>query len=366
MHLKDIHLSAFRNHSSVQLELISGINLITGPNGVGKTNLLDAVYLLGQGKSYLLATDQQLMQEGSDFYRVSGTFEQEDSRLIQVAVGCKKGGRKQISINGNKKISRSGLLGRFPVVMITPADISLLLEGSEDRRHFMDETISVTDKEYLQILLKYNRLLDHRNAWLKQSAMKGTQEEGTLQIFDEQIETPAQFLFQTRKKFFDEFNPLFEKAYGAIAGMDEKASMAYISDLENRSFADLMKANRAKDFVLERTTRGMHRDDMALQIKDFPVKKYASQGQTKTFLIALKLAQYKYFHLKTGMKPILLLDDIGEKIDQLRLQELVNSISGSEFGQILISDTDPDRLSSAFDSHPAEKKMFKFEAPFTS
>lgn len=361
MHIKDIHLSSFRNHPSGGFDLIPGINLITGPNGVGKTNLLDAVFLLGQGKSYLLSTDLQMMHEGNEYYRVAGTFVQEDEREVQIAVSCKKGSRKQISLNGNKKISRAALLGRFPVVMITPADISLLLEGSEDRRQFMDESIAITDKEYLQNLLKYNRLLEQRNAWLRQAAVKGPLDETTLSLFDEQMEEPAQSLFTRRKQFFVEFNPLFEQSYRSIAGMDESASIVYLSDLDKNSFVDLMKVNRSKDFALERTTRGMHRDDLDLQIKGFPVKKYASQGQTKTFLIALKLAQFRYVFQKTGIKPILLLDDICEKIDSLRLKELVQCISAAEFGQILISDTDPERLSSVFESHPAEKKMFNIE-----
>lgn len=362
MHLKDIHLSSFRNHRSLHLALIPGINLITGANGVGKTNLLDAIYMLGQGKSYLLATDQQLMQENSDYYRVSGTFGKGDHREIQVAVACKKGGRKQISLNGNKKISRSGLLGQFPVVMITPADISLLLEGSEDRRHFMDESISMTNKDFLQNLMRYNRLLEQRNAWLRQMAVSGNKDEATLLVFDEQMDAPARVLYHGREQFFSELNPFFEQTYRAIAGSNEKASLSYLSDLKLRSFTALMLENRNKDYVLERTTRGMHRDDLEFQVNSFPVKKFASQGQTKTVLIALKLAQYHYIAQKTGMKPILLLDDICEKIDSKRLQELVRSISGPEFGQILISDTDPVRLISAFGSHPAEKKMFNIEA----
>jgi DNA replication and repair protein RecF len=359
LYLRHLRISSFRNHGKSEYTFVPGINLLCGLNGVGKTNLLDAIFLLSTGRSFFYATDAQMIKKGENYYRVEGTFDEKDSSWT-IAVGCEAQKRKKIWWNSTS-VRRSSLLGKSPVVMITPFDISLLLEGSEARRKFLDECLSVVDSAYLNAISKYQRLLDQRNALLKRWLKYGESDLALLNGFDEQMQPHAQLIVEKRRAFVTELSEILQSIYAELSDDQEGAHLEYHSDLIKKDWFTLQKECVQKDLVLGRSNAGVHKDDLHFTIGGFPVKKYASQGQLKSLLFATKLAQYQWLHRKKDIKPILLLDDISEKIDAGRGGRLVSYISRGDFGQIFITDTDHKRISEMLSSIKAEKKIFKFE-----
>lgn len=361
MYLTELHMHSFRNHEHTKHGFCRAINVITGANGVGKTNLLDAVFMLCHGRSFFHATDAQLMMEKSRFYRIEGHFaNDQDASGYQISVASEIGKRRQIRWNSTP-LSRSALLGKCPAVMITPFDISLMLEGSDARRKLIDESISSVDPNYLKYLTVYNRLLDQKNALLKKAAANQRIDEQLLLSFDEQMQNPALEIFERRKVFITDFSKRVVQLYNELSEETETIELRYQSEMHDKEWSVLQIQARKKDFVLGRSTSGVHKDDLLFFIKDFPLKKYASQGQLKSMLIAVKLAQYQWFKEKLNISPLLLLDDISEKIDEHRSRRLMKQIAKRGFGQIFITDTSEERVKQLLDGVEEEKKFFKFE-----
>lgn len=362
MHIGGLQLFYFKNHEEQHLQFCNGINCITGPNGSGKTNILDAVYYLANTKSFFNGIDQQLIKHGHDFFSIHGFFENDTTTEILVNFGK---GKKTLKKNGKVYSRLIDHIGIIQTVFITPYDISLVLEGSEERRRFLDFTISQTDRQYLEQLSLYKKLLDQRNAFLKQAEGRPV-DPLLLETFDDRMAIAGQRIFEKRREFIAEFTPYFQEFYGFLSGEAEHPTLLYVSELHEKPLKDLLYLNRDKDRILQRTGSGTHKDDLEFLLGDYPLKKYGSQGQIKSYVIALKLAQYKYFLEKTGKKPILLLDDIFEKIDGSRAGKLMELVARDYFGQIIITDTHADRVKEHLDGLTVEKKYYTLEKPLNT
>jgi DNA replication and repair protein RecF len=357
MHIGRLQLFYFKNHNEQHLQFCDGINCITGPNGSGKTNILDAVYYLANTKSFFNGIDQQLIRHGQDFFSIHGFFENDTTTEILVNFGKSK---KTLKKNGKVYSRLIDHIGIIQTVFITPYDISLILEGSEERRRFLDFTISQTDRSYLEQLSLYKKLLDQRNAFLKQAEGRPV-DPILLETFDDRMAKAGQIIFEKRRDFIAEFTSYFQELYRFLSGDAEHPTLLYVSELHEKPLLDILFLSREKDRVLQRTGSGIHKDDLEFLLSDFPLKKYGSQGQIKSYVIALKLAQYKYFLEKTGKKPILLLDDIFEKIDGNRAGKLMELVARDYFGQIIITDTHADRVKEHLEDIQSEKRFIKLD-----
>ena len=310
---------------------------------MGKTNLLDAIYYLCMCKSQTSMTDANLVLHDADFFRLEGLFVRKEKKYRIVAkVQPRK--RKEIECNDVPYTRLLDHIGLLPVVMIVPDDTRLATEGSEYRRRFLDNTLSQLDPQYLQNLVHYNRLLKQRNAALKQMAAERHFDQALLSTYDQQLLEPGQYLFRERRQFQESFTPLLVDYYEAISGGQEEVDCQYRSQLLEMGFAELLQSAAEKDRVLQRTTVGIHRDDLLFEIGGFPLKKYASQGQLKSFVLALKLAQYEVLRKKKKEDPLLLLDDIFDKLDRSRVEQLLKLLLDRKVGQVFLTDTDETRL----------------------
>ena len=343
MQLQEITLVNFKNYEKETIALSEKLNCLVGNNGMGKTNFLDAIYYLCMGKSYFKHTDSQITRKEADFFRLEGHFLHQGKKEKLVA---KVRPRKQKVLERNdvayQKLSEH--IGHFPIVAIVPDDTYLVKEGSEVRRQFLDNTLSQIDSIYLQQLIEYNKLLKQRNAALKQFGQYKSFDEKLLSIYDEQMQEPAQYIFKSREQFIIDFRPIFQKLYAQISKDSETVNCFYKTQLQDADFQDLVKEAREKDRILQRSTAGIHKDDLQLQIKGDPVKKFASQGQLKSIILALKLAQYEVLKIEKSCLPILLLDDIFDKLDTQRVLQLLQLISQDTFGQIFLTDTHESRI----------------------
>ncbi len=344
MYLKNLWLHQFKNHKQKSFEFTNGINAIYGNNGVGKTNILDAVHYLCNGKSYFTNADSKVITKGENKLSVRGIFEQNEGETDDILIAFDIDKKKTIKKNQKNYKRLIDHVGIFPVVMVTPTDIALIYDGSEDRRRFMDLVLCQTDQQYIQALQAYKKLLEARNKILKQMAEKGIKDTTLLEGYTLKMIAPADYIAKSRKQFIGEFSPLFEKNYIAIAENNDEIKFAYETDHLNEGAEKQFFNQMQIDIKAGRTTEGIHKDDLLFTLEDEPLKKFASQGQIKSFLIALKIAQFDYLFQKTGKKPLLLLDDIFEKIDETRAQLLINMVGEAHFGQIFISDTHKSRL----------------------
>ena len=357
VHLTRLTLLNFRNHREVRVELGPQVNCFTGPNGAGKTNLLDAVHYLSLCKSYFGAEDQLNICHGEELFMVQGTVRgttDEDTLLCSV----RSGQRKVFSRNRKEYDRLADHVGRYPAVMITPYDGQLVLEGSDLRRRFLDGLISQFDRAYLDALLRYNRALAQRNALLKQAADGSGVALEVIEPWEEQLVENAGTVHAVRTAFMDELMPLLSEHYAGISSGPEKVELTYRSELSAAPMRELLEQNRTRDMASAHTTAGIHRDDLVFTINGHPLRRYGSQGQQKTYLIALKLAQFDLTAHRTGLKPILLLDDIFDKIDPQRMRHLLKLLGGGRFGQVLITDTDARRLHQAMDGLALDVRFF--------
>lgn len=342
MHLQEIKLTNFKNYERQDLAFSPQLNVFVGRNGMGKTNLLDAIYYLCMGKSYFGLSDQFLPLHGTDFFRLEGHFMREERQEKMVAkVQVRK--RKVLERNGVAYDRLSDHVGRYTVVIVTPDDTSLVTEGSEVRRRFLDNTLSQLDGTYLHQLIRYNQVLKQRNAWLKEFRGRSAA-DGLLEVYDQQLSEPAAYIYQVRSDFVTRFTPLLQEAHQAIVGGAEVVTTSYRSQLGEAELPHWLVQNRDKDRVLERTTAGIHRDDLVFQLSEQPLKRLGSQGQLKSFVLALKLAQYAYLREAKVQRPLLLLDDIFDKLDPVRVGQLLEFIRREAFGQVFITDTDQERI----------------------
>ncbi len=348
LRLKKISLIQFRNYTSPVFSFAMPVTCITGANGSGKTNLLDAVYYLCYTKSYFSAYQQNSVQAGKDGFRVTGLFEHEGA---DETISCKwKAAKKEVFKNEVLYEKFTDHIGRYSAVMIAPDDTELINGGSEPRRRWVDSILSQVDKEYLERLMHYQRILLQRNAWLKMQAFKPAPDFTELEYYNGQLTHDGEYIFKLRQAFLTDFLPLLASYYERLSGGKENIEVNYNSDLLQRSFTDWLNGGLEQDLRTQRTLRGIHKDDWEYQLKGMSLKQFGSQGQKKSFLFALKLAQYAYLVGRLGHKPLLLLDDIFEKLDQERMEALLRIIRTPDFGQVILTDTHPARISQAFGS----------------
>ncbi len=357
MFLKSISLFNYKNFSEVDFEFDAKINCFVGKNGIGKTNILDAIYHLAIGKSYFNPLAVQNIKHNEEFFVIDGTFEK-NGRTEQIVSSFKKGQKKILKRNGKVYDKFSDHIGFIPLVIISPADNDLIIEGSETRRKFIDNVISQLDTSYLHELIQYQKVLSQRNALLKYFALNHVFETDTLSIYNEQLNQLGQPIFEKRKKFIDNFVPIFNKHHQAITDSAETVQLVYESQLHEMDTLQLLEQNLGKDRALQYTSVGIHKDDLAFQIDHYPIKKFGSQGQQKSFLIALKLAQFEFVKKQSGEKPILLFDDIFDKLDETRVSKIVAMVNQEEFGQLFISDTHPERTEDIVKTTHQSYKIF--------
>ncbi len=344
MELTSFKLTQFKNYESQRIDCSGGLTCFIGRNGMGKTNLLDAIYYLCMGKSYFNTPDSLIARHGSDFFRLEGAFVRA-SKTEQIVAKVIPRKKKELERNGLAYQRLSEHVGLLPVVMIAPDDTQLVSEGSEDRRRFLDNTLSQIGHQYLDQLLLYNKLLKQRNALLKQFGEKGRYDRAMVEVYDQQMLAPAAAITEARQQFMEAFRPKVREAYRQISGQAEEVDCRYRSKLIDTPFETLLAEAAEKDRVLQRSTVGPHRDDLQFSIGGYPLKRFASQGQLKSFVLSLKLAQYQLLQEEKKLAPLLLLDDIFDKLDQQRVQQLLRLLRDSEFGQVFITDTDEERLS---------------------
>jgi len=360
LHLTNLTLINYKNFTTISFDFDIKINCLVGNNGVGKTNVLDAIYHLSQTKSYFNSISSQNVKHGEDFFVIDGDFIINDKEE-HIVCSFQKGKKKVLKRNGKSLKRFSEHLGSIPLVIISPTDQDLIRDGSETRRKFIDHVISQTDKEYLQNLINYSKVLSQRNALLKYFAKNRTYNSQNIEIYNEQLIQFATPIHLKRKIFIDDLNLIFQKHYENISNSEEIPHLLYKSQLHKDSYTDLLLMNIERDRMLQHTSVGIHRDDLLFEINHFPIKKYGSQGQQKSFLIALKLAQFDIIQKESKRMPILLLDDIFDKLDDERVKRLISLVNKDHFGQIFISDTHLQRTEEVVKNTKQSYKIFNLE-----
>ena len=357
MRIDHLSLINFRNYPQISIDFSGGINCLLGHNGAGKTNLLDAIHYLSFCKSYFNSFDNQNILHEEEMFVIQGLFEK-DGNKEEIYCAQKRNERKQFKRNKKDYAKLSEHIGLLPVVMITPLDAALLYDGSDIRRKFADSIISQVDTHYLNALIEYNKALMSRNATLKQFNESRTWDDTLIAMYDSILISRGKAIFKKRKEFTEEFSPLFLKAYNEISGEHEKAHVEYSSNLMEGDFEGLLAQCLPKDRVLGYTSTGIHKDDWIFCMEGKSLKKFASQGQQKSFIIALKVAQYRYLKKQYKSAPILLLDDIFDKLDDTRVNCLIDMVCGKEFEQVFITDTNLLRMKKLLESRDKDYRLF--------
>jgi DNA replication and repair protein RecF len=346
--LQKITLLQFKNYRWASYSFNERVIGICGNNGLGKTNLLDAIHYLCFCKSYFSKSDSNNVCIGHQGFRIEGLLHKDENNHKLVCI-LRETGKKEFLLDDEAYSKFSHHIGKYPCVMIAPDDISLITDGSEERRKFLDTIISQLDETYLQHLITYSKILQQRNSLLKQFAESGTRNMALLDIFNSQLKEPCLYIFEKRRSFLEEFIPLVQQFYSRIAGKEEKCGLVYESQLNNRGYDELMEMLKEKDLMLQRTNAGTHKDDIDFILNDHSFKSIASQGQRKSLLFALKLAEFEILKQQKGFPPILLLDDVFEKLDDHRMHNLMHYVCKENEGQVFITDTHRERLKKALD-----------------
>ena len=359
MWLKRISILNYKNLEQVDLAFSRKMNCIIGRNGMGKTNLMDAVYYLSFCKSATNPIDSQNICHDQDFFVVQGFYETDDGDPEEVYCGLKRRQKKQFKRNKKEYTRLSDHIGLIPLVMVSPADSLLIAGGSEERRRFMDVVISQFDREYLDALIRYNKALLQRNTLLKAEVEP---EEELMAVWEEAMAASGEVVYRKRREFIDEFIPVFQSYYSYISQGREQVSLAYESHAAEGNLLELLAASRQRDRIMGYSLKGVHKDDLIMQLGDFPIKREGSQGQNKSYLIALKLAQFEFLK-RTGSHttPIVLLDDIFDKLDASRVEQIVKLVAGDSFGQIFITDTNRDHLDKILKKIEGDYKLFEVD-----
>jgi len=337
--LHKLQLFQFKNYDAFEAHFGPRVNCLLGKNGIGKTNILDAIYSLSFCKSYFSHTDSLSIQDGKEQGAVNGEYEIDDEN-IKISYALFRDKKKQVSKNGKAYDRLSEHIGVLPLVMVTPNDIDLIREASDVRRRWLDQTLSQTSSEYLRLLIQFNHILDQRNAVLKNNRYGNSELSEIISIYNEQINFTGTQIFLARKSFFESFSPVFESIYNEISRAEERPVLRYESEVNDGNYLSLLEASLEKDKYAERTTKGVQKDDIIFELQGKMLKKFASQGQQKTFLLALKLAQLEYTKGILNKSPLLILDDISEKLDDNRLRSLLQWLQENTNSQIFLSDTD--------------------------
>ncbi|CCX51414.1 dNA replication and repair protein RecF [Alistipes sp. CAG:514] len=353
--LKKIAIQNFRNIAFQELSFAPNINCISGNNGEGKTNLMDAVWYLSMTKSAFASSDRFNFRHGTDSFAVSGTYSMNMGPDARFSVQVDGKGEKKVRRDDKAYSKISDHIGVLPIVMVSPSDTSLVSESGEDRRRFVNSVLSQMDREYLAAMQQYNRLLFQRNKMLKD----GTFDEALLDVFDERMNEYAGAIHARREAFIRDLLPLVAGHYATLSGGRETVSIDYRSDLAKGSLSDLLKASREKDRMFRYTTVGIQRDDFLFGMNGFPIRRCGSQGQQKSFLVSLKFAQYELMKTRYGFPPMLLLDDVFDKLDMGRISNLLGLVAGSDFGQIFITDSNKVRMSGIVDGLTADRAYFE-------
>jgi DNA replication and repair protein RecF len=358
MYLKKLSLVNFKNYEQAQLQFCPTVNCITGNNGEGKTNILDAIHYLSVCKSYFNPADTQNIKHDQQLFVIQGEFSLNEHDNTEIYCAQKKGQKKIFRKNKKDYEKLADHIGLIPLIMISPSDTDLITDGSEIRRKFIDSIISQYNKLYLDKLIEYNKTLVQRNMLLKQFAEKQYFNKDLLEVYDEQLSSAGQFIYAQRVEFINSFTGLFAKYYAYISNSKEQVNIEYKSDLYNHNMNDLLSQSLSRDRATQYTQAGIHKDDLLFTMNGSAIKKFGSQGQQKSFLIALKLAQYFYIKSKKNVLPILLLDDIFDKLDDLRVDKLMQLVTQNDFGQVFITDTSYHRLSSILNKTQINYKHF--------
>ncbi len=358
MHLKKLSLVNFKNYEQVDIPLSAKINCFVGENGVGKTNLLDAIHYLSLCKSNLNPVDSQNVRYDQDFLVVQGLFDR-NGKEENIYCGIRKQKKKQFKRNQKEYSKLSEHIGLIPLVMISPADAILINGGSEERRKFMNGVIAQYSRIYLENLIQYNRALAQRNKLLKDFAYSRKFDPEMLEVWDEQLILYGEPIFKERVRFVNELLPVFNALHSHVSGDREQVSLSYNAHLQETGFREGLKASLDKDRFIQYTTFGIHKDDLGMELGDYSLKKSGSQGQQKTFLVALKLAEFEFIRKLTKISPILLLDDIFDKFDTHRVKHIITLVAENQFGQIFITDTNEQRLQGILQEIPADHKVFR-------
>jgi DNA replication and repair protein RecF len=357
MHLEKICLKNFKNYEDSELIFSPQINVFTGKNGSGKTNLLDAVFYLSLTKSAFNSNDSLIIRHDENFFRLTASFiKDKESYFVEAAFS---GGQKKLfKVNKSPYDKIRDHIGQFPVILITPYDTDVIREGSEERRKFFDSVLSQLDKVYLAELMRYNQILKQRNSLLKQFNERNYVDHDLLLAYDEPLLDAADKIYTTRKQFINDLTPLFEFHYKKLSDQNEVVSLTYDSQLNQTDFKETFKASLKTDIILQRTRKGIHKDDYIFNINDQPLKNFGSQGQQKSFVISLKLAQFDLIKNKKGIKPILLLDDIFDKLDDQRISRLMEMVADDSFGQLFVTDARIKRADDVLSRLKSEVKVF--------
>jgi DNA replication and repair protein RecF len=358
MYLSKLKLSNFKNYGETDIDFSPKINCFVGDNGVGKTNILDAIHYLSLTKSYFTNIDSNSIKHGEDYFLIKGIFTSEAGEE-DVYCGFQKSKRKVFKHN-NKEYSRmSEHIGKYPVVMISPADSSVIEGGSDERRKFMNGVISQYDRSYLEAVMRYNKALKNRNTLLKQYAQSKKYDREMLGLWEEQMIPSAEQIHKARMEFVTELIPVFQEYYTRISGGRESVRLSYRSQLNRASLQENLKRSFDKDCILQYTTTGVHRDDMTLEMDNYPIRDLGSQGQQKSYIVALKLAKFDYISKKGRVLPVLLMDDVFDKFDARRVEKIIELVADNKFGQIFITDTHRDRLNMILSGSDVSYKLFR-------
>jgi DNA replication and repair protein RecF len=358
MYLQKLTLHNFKNYDEANFAFSEKVNCFVGNNGVGKTNLLDAIHYLSFCKSYFSTIDSQNIRHESDFFSILGTCVRPGD--ISESIHCiqKRGQKKRFLVNKTEYERLSDHIGNVPLVMISPYDRDLINDGSEERRKYIDSVISQFDKLYLDDLICYNRALNQRNMLLRIFSEQHRFDQQALEVWDEQLIPLGTAIFRKRMAFLQDFIPIFRDYYEFLTACGEHVDIRYSSQLEQTSFRELLAGSLKKDQSVQFTTTGIHKDDLELLLNGYPIKRFGSQGQQKSFVIAIKLAQFDYTCKVKGYKPLLLLDDVFDKLDDLRVQQLIRMVSNDSFGQVFITDTQEEKVRRIFDAIAIEHRFF--------
>lgn len=353
--LRHIVVRDFRNIVLQELDFSGNMNCISGNNGEGKTNLMDAIYYLSMTKSAFSTSDKYNFRYGTQSFAISGLYDMSSGISSRFSIQVEDSGEKKIRRDDKVVTKASDHIGLLPVVMVSPSDISLVSESGDERRKFVNSVISQLDREYLVSLQKYNRLLAQRNKFLKERFT----DNFLLETIDERLDSLAGPVFRGRVKLIENLNPIVSEYYSGLSSGREEVHITYKSDLHKSGLADILKASREKDKLLKYTTAGIQRDDFIFEMNGFPIRRCGSQGQQKSFLVSLKFAQYELMRESYGYPPILLLDDLFDKLDMDRISNMLKMVAGNDFGQIFLSDSNKIRLRSIVDGITADRTYYE-------
>lgn len=358
MILKRVSILNYKNLEQAELSFSPKLNCFFGQNGMGKTNLLDAIYFLSFCKSAGNPIDSQNIRHEADFFVIQGFYEEQDGTPEEIYCGMKRRQKKQFKRNKKEYTRLSDHIGFLPLVMVSPADNELISGGSEERRRFMDVVISQYDKEYLDALIRYNKALLQRNSLLKSEVPV---DEELFTIWEEMMAQTGEVVFRKREAFVQEFIPIFQSFYSFISQDKEQVELSYDSHARNASLLEVIRDSRVRDQIMGYSLHGIHKDDLNMMLGGFPIKREGSQGQNKTYLVALKLAQFDFLKRTGRTVPLLLLDDIFDKLDASRVEQIIKLVGGDGFGQIFITDTNREHLDSILHKIGGDYRMFQVE-----